>query len=175
MQRRQFQRVAGGEVVAISGDWFTIDRQGNPLVNNTLVPGPRKNEYNGATTMDDASGRFRDDLVQSLRNFGVTNQASINRLMEIVVNRGDFLRLNLGIPNSGTEGGTNAGGGWPFSGRRLLDDVGDITFTFFNNNQPLGDFVNRNDARFRDVFPFVGESIQPNPVGVDNPDDRTRL
>ncbi len=66
-QRRANQQVAEGAVTG-QGNYVNVDRQGNPLVNNGLVPGPRKNEYNGATTEDDAKGRFVFDIIKDLRN-----------------------------------------------------------------------------------------------------------
>ncbi|MDQ3179529.1 MAG: DUF4331 domain-containing protein, partial [Acidobacteriota bacterium] len=67
-QRRETQKIRDNGVVEGSGDWVTIDRDGNPAVNNGLIPAPRKDEYNAASTEDDAKGRFKDDLVKSLKN-----------------------------------------------------------------------------------------------------------
>lgn len=163
-----------GQVVGV-GPYVTVDREGVPLVNNGLIPPPRKDEYNGATTLDDANGRFRADLITSLNNFG-TNEASRNMLLRMIQENGDILRLNLTVPNTGPGGGNNASGGPAnMGGRRLSDDVVDATFTLINNGVALGDFVDRNDAPFRDVFPFVAFPIQPNPKGINNPDTRIRL
>ncbi len=174
-QRRRQQIVRrDGQVVGV-GPYVTVDREGVPLVNNGLIPPPRKDEYNGATTLDDANGRFRADLITSLNNFG-TNEASRNMLLRMIQENGDILRLNLTVPNTGPGGGNNASGGPAnMGGRRLSDDVADATFTLINNGAALGDFVDRNDAPFRDVFPFVAFPIQPNPKGINNPDTRIRL
>lgn len=161
--------------VSSSGTYVQIDRSGNPLVNNGLVPAPRKDEYNGASTADDAAGRFKDDIVKSLKNLG-TNDANVAKLAEIAVTKGDILRLDVTVPNTGPGGGNNPDGGFgKMGGRRLQDDVVDGTFTIINNGVPLTDHVNTNDAPFRDVFPFVSFPIQPNPKGKDNVDDRTRM
>jgi hypothetical protein len=173
-RRRQQIFRRDGQVVG-AGEYVTVDREGVPLVNNGLIPPPRKDEYNGATTLDDANGRFRADLITSLNNFG-TNEASRNMLLRMIQENGDILRLNLTVPNTGPGGGNNASGGPAnMGGRRLSDDVSDATFTLINNGQPLGDFVDRNDAPFRDVFPFLAFPIQPNPKGINNPDTRIRL
>ena len=60
----------------------------------------------------------------------------------------------------GPLGGDNAG--WPFGGRRPIDDVVDIGFRAlagvlvpgFTNAPPLGDGVNSNDVPLLDHFPF---------------------
>ncbi|MDQ2949539.1 MAG: DUF4331 domain-containing protein, partial [Acidobacteriota bacterium] len=69
-QRQRDQLVRNDGSVAGAGPWLNIDREGNPLVNNGLIPPPLKNAYNGASTLDDARGVFRSDLVQSMQNFG---------------------------------------------------------------------------------------------------------
>ncbi|MGI9086262.1 MAG: DUF4331 family protein, partial [Chthoniobacterales bacterium] len=131
-QRQQNQKNRDGAVSG-NGPYVTVDRQGNPLVNNGLIPAPRKNEYNGATTEDDARGRFAADLVKSLRNFA-TDDAHINTILDIYQRKGDILRLDLSVPNFGPQGGNNPGGGFGnMGGRRLVDDVVDTTFTLINN------------------------------------------
>ncbi len=171
-QRRRIQRQANGDVKGL-GQWITVDRDGTPLVNNGLVPGPRKNEYNNASTGDDASGRFKADIVKDLKNLG-TDDAHIAMLAAAAVDKGDILRLNLAIPNSGSGGGDNAAAKFP-DGRRLKDDVVDAIFTIINNGVLLSDNVAGNEDTFRNEFPFVSKPVTPNPKGVTNPDDRTRL
>ncbi|MBW4474447.1 MAG: DUF4331 domain-containing protein [Stenomitos rutilans HA7619-LM2] len=172
-QRRQTQQINANGVVEGSGNWVTIDRDGGPLVNNGLIPAPRKDEYNAASTEDDAKGRFQADIVKSLKNMG-TDDAHIAMLAKAAVEKGDILRLDLTVPNTGTGGGNNANGGFAnMGGRRLQDDVVDITFTLINNGVPLGDKVDRNEVAFRDQFPFVADPAQPFPPGSGT-DDRTR-
>ncbi len=174
-QRQRLQVVREDGQVSGLGEWITVDREGNPLVNNGLVPAPRKDEYNAARTVDDAGGRFRTDLIISLKNFG-TNDENIRKILNMIQVRGDILRLDLRVPNSGPGGGNNAGGGPAnMGGRRLQDDVVDATFTLINNGQPLGDFVDRNEFLFGDRFPFVAPQIMPNPNGINNVDTRIRL
>ncbi len=171
-QRRTNQKNRGGSVTG-SGPYVTVDRQGNPLVNNGLIAATRKDEYNGATTEDDARGRFTANLVQSLRNLA-TDDAHINAILDVIQRKGDILRLDLRVPNFGPQGGNNPSGGFANGGgRRLVDDVVDGVFTLINNGVLLTDFVNGNEVPFRDVFPFVADPTQPFPPGQD-PDDHTR-
>lgn len=160
-QRQRRQIVTTDGEVEGAGRWITVDRDGGPLVNNGLIPAPLKNEYNGAATQDDADGRFRADIIESLENFG-TNDEFIEQILAAAVDRGDILRLTLDTPSQ-----------FP-NGRRLEDDVADAIFTLINNGQPLGDFVDGNEAPFSSEFPFFADPVQPNPLGIDNVDDRTR-
>ncbi len=172
-QRHCVQKLDRDGNVDGSGDWVTIDRDGNPLVNNGLIPAARKDEYNGASTEDDARGRFRDDIVKSLRAAG-TDAPHIAMLLDAVVNKGDILRLDVAVPNRGPGGGNNPDGGFgKMGGRRLQDDVVDMTFKIINNGQPLGDGVNHNEVAFGNTFPFVAKPHQPFPPGS-GPDDLTR-
>ncbi len=174
-QRRQNQNVLRNGQVEGSGPFITVDREAVPLVNNGLIPAPRKDEYNGATPVADANGRFRADLIESLQNFD-TNDEFIGTILSMIQARGDILRLNITVPNSGPGGGNNPDGGPAnMGGRRLQDDVADATFTLINNNQPLGDFVDRNDFEFGNTFPFVAPQVMPNPNGINNVDTRIRL
>lgn len=157
-----------------SGPWVTVDRFAVPLVNNGLIPAERKDEYNFSSTMDDANGRFEDDIVQSLQNLN-TNDEFIDMILDTAVRNGDILRLDVTVPNTGAGGGNNPDGGFGnVGGRRLQDDVADGVFTLLNNGVPLTDFVDANEVPFRDEFPFVADPHLANPEGVDNPDDRTR-
>jgi len=74
-------------------------------------PPPRKDEYNGASTMDDAR-KFEADIVKSLRNLG-TDKTHINMILDMV-RKGDILRLDLTVPNTGPGGNnpTGALGKW---------------------------------------------------------------
>ncbi len=172
-QRQRYQVVLNNGGVQGFGEAVQVDRDGNPLVNNGLIPAPRKNEYNGAPTADDARGRFQADLVTSMRAFG-TDTAHINMVLDQVQRKGDILRLDTSVPNTGPQGGNNPNGGFGhMGGRRLTDDVVDGTFTILNNGVPLGDNVNGNDVPFRSAFPFVADPTQPFPAGGD-PDDHTR-
>ncbi len=172
-QRRQTQQLGEDGVITGSGDWVTVDRDGVPLVNNGLIPPPRKDEYNTASTEDDADGVFKDDLVTSLKALG-TDEAHIAMLAKAAVETGEILRLDLTVPNIGRGGGSNKNGGFgKMGGRRLQDDVVDITFRIINNGRWLGDKVRANDKRFGSKFPFVAEPYQPFRRGS-GADDGTR-
>jgi hypothetical protein len=174
-QRRATQTIKPNGVVEGSGDWVTIDRDGNPLVNNGLIPPERKDEYNAASTEDDAAGKFKADIMKSLKAMG-TDEKHMAMLAKVAVDNGDILRLDLTVPNKGAGGGDNKDGGFgKMGGRRLADDVVDATFTIINNGKPLGDKVSKNDVAFRDTFPFVALPHQPLPPGSGpKKDDGTR-
>lgn len=172
-QRLSTQKISNGTQTGVGTKWVNVDREGNPLVNNGLIPAERKNEYNGASTQDDANGVFRDDIIKDLQNFG-TDAAHIALILAMIQENGDILRLDLDVPNSGPQGGNNPDGGFGnLGGRRLVDDVVDATFTLINNDQPLTDFVDANEVTFLDNFPFVALPTQPFPPG-DEADDHTR-
>ncbi len=174
-QRRTPQIITSrGETVGV-GRFTNIDRMATPAINTALIPFSRKNEYNAASTIDDANGRFAGSIVGTLQALG-TNQTNINILASVAVTNGDFLRLNLATANTSL-GRTNPanttddGNGFP-NGRRIGDDVVDTVLFFVANQQPVSDNANVNDVPFRTAFPYFGASQQP----LENPttDDRTR-
>lgn len=152
------------------GKLVTIDRMGIPGVNTVFVPFARKDEYNRASPVDDANGKFAADIVNTLRLLH-TDDTSIQILAQLAVTNGDILRLDLSIPNSGPGGGNNREAAFP-NGRRPNDDVIDTIVTLINNRVQQGDNVNGNDVPFLNMFPFFAPPTQPFPNGVI--DDRTR-
>jgi hypothetical protein len=150
-----------------SGQFVNLDRMGLPLINSAFIRSTRKDEYNRATTIDDAAGRFAADLAADLRALG-TNTANIDILLDLAARRGDMLRLNLAIPNTGAGGGINPQAAFP-NGRRPGDDVIDTIVTLVNNGATLGDNVARNEVAFRDAFPFFARPHQPLPAGSTDP------
>lgn len=167
-QRRtpQFYNSRSGEVTG-AGRWTNVDRAGNPAVNVALVPFNQKNMHNAGTTVDDANRRFWPGILDTLQNFYKTDATSIAVFESLIVARGDYLRLDLTIPNNGT----NPQAQFP-NGRRLTDDVIDILTFLINNRQPLPDNVNSNDVPLRTTFPFLAPSQQPRVPGT--VDDSTR-
>jgi hypothetical protein len=154
-----------------SGPYQPIDRMGVPAVNTVLIPFPRKDEYNRATTEDDAAGKFATDIVATLKALG-TDQAHIDILASVAVATGDQLRLDTAVANTGAQGGNNKEAAFP-NGRRPADDVIDtLIFLVSNEGLTTGDNVNSNDVPFRDTFPFFAPSHQPLDTGVI--DDNTR-
>lgn len=169
-QRRREQFVLSDGTVNFSGRFRTLDRSGNPGLNALIIPFARKDEYNASTTVDDARGRFAGDIIATLQALG-TNAANINILASVYVLRGDFLRLNTSIANTGPGGGNNAGAGFP-NGRRPADDIVDLFLNLVTNGGiTTGDNVNSNDVAFRDTFPFLAAPQQPRASGTD---DNTR-
>ncbi|HKO97150.1 MAG TPA: DUF4331 family protein [Pyrinomonadaceae bacterium] len=167
-QRRtpQFYNSRTGEV-ASSGRWTNIDRMGNPAVNVVLIPFNQKNMHNASSPVEDANRRFWPGILDTLQNFYKTDATSIAVFENLLVKRGDYLRLDLTIPNTGT----NTEAQFP-NGRRLTDDVVDILNFLINNRQPLPDNANGNDIPLRTSFPFLAPSHQPRVPGTI--DDSTR-
>ncbi len=166
-----------GETI-IGGGYRTIDRTGIPAVNTALVPFALRNRYNAGNTLQDSQGRFASQIVATITavmtGLGKTPtqiNAAVTTLASVAVNKGDMLRLNTTIPNTGNGGGTNAPAGFP-NGRRLGDDVIDTILTILNSGSPLGDGVGANDVAFTNAFPFLALPQQPRANGVT--DDNTR-
>ena len=154
-----------------SGGYVSIDRMGVPTINTVVIPFARKNEYNRASTEDDAKGKFAADIIATLTAIG-TDAAHIGILASVAVTKGDMLRLDTSKANAGAQGGDTAGAGFP-NGRRPTDDVIDtVLFLATNEGLTTGDNVNSNDLTFRNEFPFFAPSHQPRDPGVI--DDKTR-
>jgi hypothetical protein len=167
-QRRtpQFYNSRTGEVTG-SGRWTNVDRMGLPAVNVALVPFNQKNAHNAGSPVDDFNRRFWPGIQDTLQNFYRTDATSTAVFEDLIVKRGDFLRVDLTVPNTGT----NPEAQFP-NGRRLTDDVIDILMFLINNRQELKDNVNGNDLPFRPAFPFLAPSQQPRVPGT--LDDSTR-
>jgi len=140
---------------------------GNPAVNVALVPFNQKNIHNAGSPVDDANRRFWPGIQDTLQNFYHTDATSTAVFEDLIVKRGDYLRLDLTVPNTGT----NPEAQFP-NGRRLTDDVIDILMFLINNRQDLKDNVNGNDVPLRAAFPFLAPSQQPRLPGT--ADDNTR-
>src|SRR5947208_16687134 len=157
-----------------NGKLVQVDRMATPAVNTALIPFPRKNEYNSATPVDDAAGRFAGDIVATLTALG-TNSTNIGILASVAVTKGDYLRLNLNTTNTSVGAGekvtTPGYTGFP-NGRRPGDDTIDTLLYFIANQQVIGDNVNKNDVALPTIFPFFAQPHQP----LENPiiDDNTR-
>ncbi len=150
-----------------------LDRAGNPAVNVALIPFPRKDEHNFANTQDDANNRFAGSIVATLTALG-TNQANIDLLAGLAVTNGDFLRVNLGTPNTGPGGGNNPQAAFP-NGRRMGDDVIDTILAVVTNGAiTTGTSTGPNEQALRDIFPFFPPTHQPFTPGPAGEDDRTR-
>lgn len=159
---RQRQRVLSdsGYGSSESGNWVQIERLGNPLVNEVVVPLGAKDHFNATPPSGDAEflPAVLDPELPKLINllYGVAvPPAPRNDLVTIFltgipglnqppnVQAAELLRLNMGIPASagtgrgnrlGVLGGDNAG--FP-NGRRLEDDVVDIALHAMAGGTPF--------------------------------------
>ncbi len=154
------------------GEWSQVDRVGNPLTVEALIPLPMKDFWNRSEPANDKQFAqfigdpfFASGILKGVFNVPVP-PAPRNDLLGVYVP--DITRIDLTIapvPTAqqsrlGPLGGDNAG--WPFGGRRPGDDVVDIGFRAlagvlvpgFQNAPPLGDGVNSNDVPLLDRFPF---------------------
>jgi hypothetical protein len=166
-QKQRRAVIADTGDVQYAGPFVTLDRLGIPAINDMIIPEARREEYNHATTTDDADGLFTADIRATLRALG-TDATSTHILMQQAVRHGDMLRLNLSLPNTGPEGGANSGAGFP-NGRRPGDDVMDTLLTLINNRVALHDHVDRNEVPLRNTFPFFAPPHQPLPPGSVEP------
>lgn len=154
------------------GEWSQVDRVGNPLTVEALIPLPMKDFWNRSEPANDKQFAqfigdpfFASGVLKGVFNLSVP-PAPRNDLLGVFVP--DITRIDLTIApvasakqsRLGPLGGDNAG--WPFGGRRPGDDVVDIGLRAiagvlvpgFQNAPPLGDGVNSNDVPLLDRFPF---------------------
>ena len=156
------------------GNYVQVDRVGNPLTVEALIPLPMKDYWNRNDPSNDQ--QFAQFIGAPFFASGILNgvfglkvpPAPRTDLLGVFVP--DINRVDLTIPPTafanqnrlGPLAGDNSG--WPFGGRRPIDDVVDIGFRALAgvlvpgyggapNNQP-GDGVNSNDVPLMDHFPF---------------------
>ena len=134
-----------------------IDRVGNPLTVEALIPLPMKDYWNRSLPANDAQFAsfignpfFASGILNGV--FGLSGAARATRLICWAIYVPDITRIDLTIAPTplasqsrlGPLGGDNAG--WPFGGRRIGDDVVDIgcralagiLVPGFTNAPPLG-------------------------------------
>ena len=73
-----------------------IDRVATPGVNVAFVPLDLDDVQNRSSTVENTRGRIPAAIVATLRALG-TNQAGIDVLADLVVTRGDFVRVDTTI------------------------------------------------------------------------------
>ncbi len=170
-----------GQKTRDGGSWVQINRLGNPLVNEVIIPTGLKDRWNAQQPWNEAAYKKyyetpilaavinklyklgapetgRDDLVAVLLT-------GVPKLNYTGPKPADVLRLNLGVPVAaspnrlGVLGGDTQG--WP-NGRRLGDDVIDIAEQavggFLKGTKlPLGDGVDTDDAKLTASFPYIAD------------------
>ena len=172
-------RTAGAETS--TGNFVQVSRLGMPLVNEVVIPVGQKDKWNGSVPSGDAQflTYVTDPEVPKLLQliYGIQAPATPrNDLVQVFltgvpglnqpagVRPAELLRLNMDIGPTARPArlGVLAGDiqGFP-NGRRLTDDVLDITLQaavgiLGGVRTSLGDGVDRNDAAFRDSFPYLG-------------------
>jgi hypothetical protein len=154
------------------GDYVQVDRVGNPLTVEALIPLPLKDYWNRSQPANDSQFAvyignpfFATGILNGVYSIKVPPAPRADLLGVYVP---DITRIDLTIAPTplaqqmrlGPLAGDNAG--WPFGGRRPNDDVVDIGFRAlagilvpgFTNAPALGDGVNENDVPTLDHFPF---------------------
>ncbi len=166
-----------------AGPWIQVNRLGNPLFNEVLVPLRDKDNYNRALPINDESFRKyarTPELAGLLNTVFSTNFQRIRRDDLALVFIPDVLRVDtttqpvslpgqsgfsrLGFAGGDTimnRSGRTISSGWP-NGRRPGDDVVDVALTAvasgpsYSTVTVLGDNVAENDQLYNRVFPFLG-------------------
>ena len=178
-----------------SGNWVQVNRLGNPLVNEVIIPTGLKDRWNAYQPWNE--GQFKKyyetpilaAVINKLYKLGApeTNRDDLVAVLLTGVPKlnytgpkaADLLRLNLGIPVAATPNRLGVLGGdtqgWP-NGRRLDDDVIDIAEQavggFLKGTKlPLGDGVNGDDAKRSASFPYVADPLSgfANSKGLQKP------
>ncbi len=183
---RQEERTVKGLKVG-AGPWLQVDRVGIPGINAVIIPYNDKNLFNASTPLDDAKGKFFNDIAGTFTALGTdpTHLAILASVAGLPAHAppvkkseygtGDYLRLETNSmlkPNDGIGGAGSNANGFP-NGRRPGDDVIDtIIFLTTNGTITTGDHVDANDRTFSTSFPYLATPNQPRDPGVI--DDGTR-
>ncbi len=170
-----------GAVTRDTGHWVQVDRLGNPLVNEVVIPTGMKDLWNSYQPWSES--RFRQyyespilaAVINKLYKLGAPEHGrddlvavlltGVPKLNYTGPKLADVLRLNLSVPVTkrpsrlGVLGGDNQG--WP-NGRRLGDDVVDIAEQavagFLKGTKlALGDGVDADDRQQLPSFPYLAD------------------
>jgi hypothetical protein len=170
-----------GATTRDAGGWVQVNRLGNPLVNEVIIPTALKDRWNALQPWNESEFRkyYTEPLlagvINQLYKLGVPEKGrddlvavlltGVPKLNMTGPKLADVLRLNLTMPvtKSPSRLGVLAGDnqGWP-NGRRLGDDVIDIAEQavggFLKGTKlPLGDGVNADDVQLLDAFPYAAD------------------
>jgi Domain of unknown function (DUF4331) len=170
-----------GATTRDAGGWVQVNRLGNPLVNEVIIPTAMKDRWNALQPWNESQFRkyYTEPLlagvINQLYKLGVPEKdrddlvavllTGVPKLNMTGPKLADVLRVNLTIPvtQSPSRLGVLAGDnqGWP-NGRRLGDDVIDIAEQavggFLKGTKlPLGDGVNADDVQLLDAFPYAAD------------------
>ena len=164
-----------------SGAWVQVNRLGNPLVNEVVIPTGLKDRWNAQQPWQESRYRsFYESpllaaVINQLYDLGVPEKGRDDLVAVLLTGvpqlnftgpkLADVLRLNLRIPVTkspqrlGVLAGDNQG--WP-NGRRLGDDVIDVAEQavagFLKGKKvPLGDGVDRDDRALLGWFPYAAD------------------
>ncbi|MCB1800960.1 MAG: DUF4331 domain-containing protein [Gammaproteobacteria bacterium] len=182
VSRQRIRLLNSGGAPRFSGPWVQVNRMGNPLFNEVLVPLVDKDAYNRANPVNDAdfSAYAENPEIAFLINFvyGTAFEDSgrgdlalvyIPDVLRVDTTTGpvtlageaDYHRLGaLGGDIAIASDGKVKSAGWP-NGRRLGDDVVDIALTVvangpsFQSLDPVGDNMDANDQVYHQVFPYA--------------------
>jgi Domain of unknown function (DUF4331) len=170
-----------GAATRHSGAWVQVNRLGNPLVNEVVIPTGLKDVWNSQQPWNESAYRKYYEspilaaVINKLYKLGVPETGrddlvavlltGVPKLNYTGAKLADVLRLNLAIPVTaspkrlGVLAGDNQG--WP-NGRRLGDDVIDIAEQavagFLKGKKvPLGDGVDADDRKLLPAFPYVAD------------------
>ncbi|MGB8169637.1 MAG: DUF4331 family protein [Chthoniobacteraceae bacterium] len=174
-QRHAMQALTNDGVKG-GGVFKTVDRMGNPLVNEFFLPFDKRNNYNSGTPRGDMLRQFEPIITETLKEMGVMTtppEPSYAALANMFITYGDLLVLDTTISNFGSPAGAGFdhkdGSGFASpNGRRLQDDTVDIMLTTINHNSALGDGV-ANSGSLTTSFPFLGKPNQPLASGSTDP------
>lgn len=158
-----------------SGDWRQVERLGNPLVNEVLIPLGKKDYWNQQSPKNDSQFNtyFLNPGLAGLLGAPATGRTDILSIFQTGVPKLNYtgshyaeeLRLNTSIapsahPNPlGVLGGDLAG--FP-NGRRLADNATDIELKALagallgKDVSGVSQGVVRNDESFLSQFPYIG-------------------
>lgn len=169
-------REAGNDITSY-GELVQVNRLGNPLFNEALIPFVDKDRYNALQPTDDSqfsTYASNPELALLINTVYGTSFATEDRTDLVAVFIPDVLRVSTqtgpvrlpgekGYSRFGFVGGDTTGGissGWP-NGRRFGDDVIDIALTAiasgpsYDTITVVGDNAPGNDIAYNNVFPYA--------------------